>query len=262
MLIIVYSNDMAKHNFIGIGLVAITVIASLSWGHIKHPTISSITKTVDVTNVVSGQEVKLSFKESYSTTDPNSIWVIANKKLALPNGFAPSDLVVPNVILRLENTSEQMQVRLVIKADLEAMFAAAKKEGHSLMLSSGYRSVAYQKSLYDGYVATQGLASADRSSARPGHSEHQTGLAFDVEPSDKRCELLQCFGDTPEGIWLAKHSSEYGFIIRYGKDQEQLTGYEYEPWHLRYVGKNLASELVNTKKTLEQYFDLEPASKY
>lgn len=129
MLIIVYSNDMAKHNFIGIGLVAITVIASLSWGHIKHPTISSITKTVDVTNVVSGQEVKLSFKESYSTTDPNSIWVIANKKLALPNGFAPSDLVVPNVILRLDKTSEQMQVRLVIKADMEAMFAAAKKRG-------------------------------------------------------------------------------------------------------------------------------------
>lgn len=80
------------------------------------------------------------------------------------------------------------------------------------MLSSGYRSVAYQKSLYEGYVATQGLASADRSSARPGHSEHQTGLAFDVEPSDKRCELLQCFGDTPEGIWLAKHSSEYGLL--------------------------------------------------
>lgn len=253
---------MAKHNFIGIGLVAITVIASLSWGHIKRPTISSITKTVDDTNVISGQEVKSTFKESYSTTDPNSIWVVVNKKLALPNGFAPSDLVVPYVSLRLDKTSEQMQVRLVIKADLEAMFEAAKKEGHSLMLSSGYRSVAYQKSLYEGYVATQGLASADRSSARPGHSEHQTGLAFDVEPSDKRCELEQCFGDTPEGKWLAKHSSEYGFIIRYGKDQEQLTGYEYEPWHLRYVGKNLASELVNTNKTLEQYFNIQPALKY
>ncbi|MEI7522514.1 MAG: M15 family metallopeptidase [Candidatus Saccharibacteria bacterium] len=230
---------MAKHNFIGIGLVAVTVIASLSWGHIKHPT-----------------------KESYSTTDPNSIWVVVNKKLALPNGFAPYDLVVPNVSLRLESTSMQMQVRQVIKADLEAMFAAAKKEGHSLMLSSGYRSVAYQKSLYDGYVVTQGLASADRSSARPGHSEHQTGLAFDVEPSNKRCELEQCFGDTPEGKWLAEHAANYGFIIRYGKDQEQLTGYEYEPWHLRYVGKNLASELVINSKTLEQYFNIEPALKY
>lgn len=239
MLIIVYSNGMAKHNFIGIGLVAVTVIASLSWGHIKHPT-----------------------KESYSTTDPNSIWVVVNKKLALPNGFAPYDLVVPNVSLRLESTSMQMQVRQVIKADLEAMFAAAKKEGHSLMLSSGYRSVAYQKSLYDGYVVTQGLASADRSSARPGHSEHQTGLAFDVEPSNKRCELEQCFGDTPEGKWLAEHAANYGFIIRYGKDQEQLTGYEYEPWHLRYVGKNLASELVINSKTLEQYFNIEPALKY
>ena len=230
---------MAKHNFIGIGLVVVTVIASLSWGHIKHPT-----------------------KESYSTTDPNSIWVVVNKKLALPNGFAPYDLVVPNVSLRLESTSMQMQVRQVIKADLEAMFAAAKKEGHSLMLSSGYRSVAYQKSLYDGYVVTQGLASADRSSARPGHSEHQTGLAFDVEPSNKRCELEQCFGDTPEGKWLAEHAANYGFIIRYGKDQEQLTGYEYEPWHLRYVGKNLASELVINSKTLEQYFNIEPALKY
>lgn len=239
MLIIVYSNGMAKHNFIGIGLVVVTVIASLSWGHIKHPT-----------------------KESYSTTDPNSIWVVVNKKLALPNGFAPYDLVVPNVSLRLESTSMQMQVRQVIKADLEAMFAAAKKEGHSLMLSSGYRSVAYQKSLYDGYVVTQGLASADRSSARPGHSEHQTGLAFDVEPSNKRCELEQCFGDTPEGKWLAEHAANYGFIIRYGKDQEQLTGYEYEPWHLRYVGKNLASELVINSKTLEQYFNIEPALKY
>jgi len=253
---------MAKHNFIGIGLVVVTVIASLSWGHIKHPTIASFTKTAGINNVVSGQEVKAAFKESYSTTDPNSIWVVVNKKLALPDGFAPSDLVVPNVILRLDKTSEQMQVRQVIKADIEALFAAAKKDGHSLMLSSGYRSIAYQKSLYDGYVSTQGLASADRSSARPGHSEHQTGLAFDVEPTDKKCELEQCFGDTPEGKWIAEHAANYGFIVRYGKDQEQLTGYEYEPWHMRYVGKNLASELVSTNKTLEQYFNIEPALKY
>ena len=156
-----------------------------------------------------------------------------------------------------------MQLRAEPATALEEMFAAAKSDGIQLMLSSGYRSYDYQVSLYDGYVSSAGQTQADIQSARPGYSEHQTGLAFDAEPVSRTCELEQCFADTPEGKWLATHAYEYGFILRYTPADIATTGYESEPWHFRYVGKALATEMHKKGvATLEKFFKITGGHSY
>ena len=142
------------------------------------------------------------------------------------------------------------------------MFAAAAKEGIFLRLSSGFRYYGSQSAIYAREVKTYGQVQADRQSARPGHSEHQTGLAADLAPSDGRCEIADCFADTDEAKWLAKNAHKYGFILRYPKDKENSTGYRYEPWHFRFVGKELAAQINQSGQTLEQFFDLPAYTTY
>ncbi len=196
-------------------------------------------------------------KSQYSLTDPTSIWVIANKKHALnPINYVPSDLVVPNVPLRVPGNSS-MQVRAVTARALEKLIADAKAQNLKLELSSGYRSYSFQVSLYNSYVQSDGKAAADRASARPGHSEHQTGLAADLDDMAHACHLKACFGDTPEGKWIAANAYKYGFIIRYPEGKESITGYEYEPWHLRYIGIPAATQMHDTDvQTLEEFFNV------
>ncbi|HYH74881.1 MAG TPA: M15 family metallopeptidase [Candidatus Saccharimonadales bacterium] len=203
-------------------------------------------------------------KKQFSLDDPSSIWVIANKRNPLqPKEYTPADLTVPNIPLRQARSGAEMQLRAVAARALEAMAADAKQDGLDLMLSSGYRSYAYQMSLYNYYVNTQGKAAADSQSARAGFSEHQTGLAADVEPASRECEVEECFGDTPEGKWVAANAHTYGFIIRYPEGKQATTGYIYEPWHLRYVGKALATELHEQGiATLEDFFGLGDAPDY
>jgi D-alanyl-D-alanine carboxypeptidase len=202
-------------------------------------------------------------KSQYSLTDPTSIWVIVNKQHQLnPKDYVPQDLVFPSVPLRVPG-NESMQLRSVTATALEKMFADAKVDGIDLMLSSGYRSYTYQVGLYNGYVQSMGQAAADTQSARPGYSEHQTGFAADVEPVSKNCELEQCFGDTPEGKWVQANSYKYGFIVRYTAGNQSITGYEAEPWHIRYIGVSLATEMHNTNvQTLEQFFNVSGGSSY
>lgn len=125
--------------------------------------------------------------------------------------------------------------------------AAASLEGFDIPLISGYRSYEYQAQLYSDYVAIDGQEMADRYSARPGYSEHQTGLAFDVGAVD------DLYGETEAGKWLAAHAHEYGFILRYMQGKEEITGYMYEPWHIRYLGKDIALRVYQSGKTLEEY---------
>ena len=167
----------------------------------------------------------------YTIDNQNSIYYIVNKQRALPSGFVPQNLV----------TVGNERLRSDAATTLNTLLSVAKKEGVSLRLISGYRSYVEQQRVYSGYVKSDGQAKADTYSARPGHSEHQTGLAIDVGSGS--CDLQICFGDSKAGKWLADHAHEYGFIIRYGRSQENLTGYQYEPWHLRYVGVELASKL-------------------
>ncbi|HET6863989.1 MAG TPA: M15 family metallopeptidase [Candidatus Saccharimonadales bacterium] len=200
-------------------------------------------------------------KNQYSLTDPNSIWVIVNKKHSLrPVTYAPSDLVVPSVPLRAPG-NESMQLRQITASALEQMFAAAKAAGINLQLSSGYRSYSYQVGTYNSYVKQSGQAYANTISARPGFSEHQTGLAADIEPVSRQCEIVDCFANLPEGKWLAANAYKYGFLMRYPADKASITGYDYEPWHFRYIGTALSTELRALHvETLEEFFGVSGGS--
>jgi zinc D-Ala-D-Ala carboxypeptidase len=134
-----------------------------------------------------------------------------------------------------------------------AMISAASNAGIKMSYGSGYRSYARQQELYNNYVEQDGQAAADTYSARPGHSEHQTGLAVDVTDGGN-CYLRACFADTTSGQWVANNSHNYGFVIRYPKGKEPITGYQYEPWHLRYLGVDVAKDVYSSGKTLEEYY--------
>ncbi|MCX7522491.1 M15 family metallopeptidase [Microbacterium sp. STN6] len=190
-------------------------------------------------------------RDAHSTSDPTSIWVIANKKHPLqPADYAPTDLVRPD----MRNVNGQ-PVRQVIAPALAQMLAAAAQSGLQFQLQSGYRSYATQVSVYNAIVASSGRAAADTSSARPGFSEHQTGLAVDLSAYPASCTLQACFAGTPQGTWLAANAYRYGFVLRYPEGKEQITGYTYEPWHYRYVGTQLAAEMHATgTQTLEEFF--------
>lgn len=195
-------------------------------------------------------------KKQNSIDKPGSIWWIVNKKRSLPSGYAPSNIAPPNVTLRLDKTAEEMKIRSDITTNIEAMFAAANKQGIHLLFASGFRSQSAQEVLYKSYIAKDGQAAADRYSARPGTSEHQTGLAFDVCVSGTSCNLDSTFADTPAGTWIAQNAHTFGFIVRYPNGKEAITGYQYEPWHLRFVGTNLADELRKKNQTMEEFFGL------
>ena len=195
-------------------------------------------------------------RSQHSIDEPGSIWWIVSRDRPLPDGYVPPDLTVPNVRLRLESSAEQMQFRQIATPAIEAMFAAAQDDGVQLVFGSGYRSESLQRQFYESYVARDGQAAADRYSARPGTSEHQTGLAVDVTTPNLNCHLEICFEDTPQGQWVAENAHRYGFIIRYLEGKEAITGYQYEPWHLRYVGEELATELYQSGQTMEEFFDI------
>jgi D-alanyl-D-alanine carboxypeptidase len=239
-----------------VGLLVVLSVAAIGWYVWNQNSGGSAGSEDD-------RQVSFDTKQ-HSLDDPASIWVIANKRRPLqPTDYSPGDLVAPDVPLRLTAQTEEMQVRAAVAAALEDLVAAAGKDGLDLMVSSAYRSYAYQEGLYNTYVRQQGQAVADTQSARPGHSEHQTGLAVDIEPASRECEIEECFGDLPEGKWVAANAYKYGFVVRYAKGKDHITGYIYEPWHLRYVGKPLAAELHRLgNPTLEEFFELDPAPDY
>ncbi len=180
----------------------------------------------------------------HSTTDPLSPWVVVNKQHPLPAEHVPPDLVEVEGVL----------VRAVVAADLTAMLAAARAEGVALGVGSGYRSYAAQSATRADIEARRGFAHAERYSARPGHSEHQTGLAVDVESgSMPSCDLQTCFATTPEGTWVAQRGAEFGFVVRYTEQNTAVTGYAPEGWHLRWVGRELTGWLTaNGVTSLEE----------
>ena len=157
--------------------------------------------------------------------------LIANKSYPLPSNYNPG-------------TNPEA------KAAFDNMAAAAAADGLKLFIRSGFRSYTTQRSLYNGYVKRDGAAAADRYSARPGYSEHQTGFAFDINKADSS------FIGTPEAIWLANNAYKFGFILRYPEGKESVTGYMYEPWHYRYVGVEKAAALYNSGLTIEEYYGI------
>ncbi|MFC5528531.1 M15 family metallopeptidase [Cohnella yongneupensis] len=188
-------------------------------------------------------------------TNAESTLVLANKKRNLPADYEPSDLVIPNVPFAFSDNSPKKQLRQVAADALESLFAAAKEDSIDLKVVSGYRSYKTQQSLFAYYVSKHGEEAAARFSAHAGQSEHQTGLALDVSSASVGYGLEESYGETLEGKWLVAHAAEHGFIIRYPKDKEDITGYSYEPWHIRYVGTDVAKQVMDKGITLEEFFD-------
>lgn len=188
-------------------------------------------------------------------TNPTSTVVIVNKQRELASTYKPTDLVKPDVPFSFAGESPKKYMRKPAAAALEKLFAGAKQDGISLKAVSGYRSYASQKAIFDRNADLKGEAVANQTSAHPGQSEHQTGLAIDVSSASANYELEPSFGKTKEGKWLKAHAAQYGFIIRYGEGKEKLTGYTYEPWHIRYVGVFIAQEITKQGLTLEQYMN-------
>ena len=146
----------------------------------------------------------------------------------------------------------------VAKAALVSMLEAGKAAGFDYNAFSGFRSYEYQTTLYNRYVNRDGKEAADRYSARPGYSEHQTGLAFDIGENGRQdLWLTEQFGETPAGQWLMNNAHLYGFILRYPQGKEHITGFMYESWHYRYVGLEHATAIFNKKTTLEEYLNIQ-----
>jgi len=172
-----------------------------------------------------------SFLEDYRALLAQSadLLVLVDKKNEIPSDYEPDDLVT----LKAPNFSvnrKDLKFRKAYLPALTALEKASQKEGLKLTLSSAYRSWYYQKDLFQRYVVKDGLATAERYSARPGRSQHQLGTVLDFG------SVTPEFADTPEGRWLAAHAGEFGFSLSYPEGQEALTGYVYEPWHFRYIG--------------------------
>lgn len=191
---------------------------------------------------------------------PESIAALVNPFNMLPDDYEPSDLVYPDVRFIFNEKIEKRMMRKEAAEALESLFAGAEKDKIYLAGVSAYRSHKTQKALFDRYVKRDGYEKARTYSALPGTSEHETGLAVDVTSSDGKCAAADCFGDTKEADWLKKHAADYGFIIRYPEGKQDITGYQYEPWHLRYVGVDLAGEIAANGSTLEEYYDAVPVS--
>lgn len=199
-------------------------------------------------------------KTAQSTSDPASTWVVVNKPRALdPIGYVPGDLTYPDVAY-----VNRQPMRQATAAALVTMFRAGKTEaGLEFAVQSAYRSFDSQTRVYGDDVARNGQAYADTDTARPGHSEHQTGLAVDISALPARCSLDACFGQTPQGRWLAANAWRFGFLLRYPADKVSVTGFTYEPWHFRYVGTALAAELHRTGvTTLEEFFGCAGGTQY
>lgn len=186
------------------------------------------------------------FYENISIIEnPDDLLVLVNKNNKLYENFIPNNLEVIN----LNYAIGKKLLRNDAKEAFEKLCEDAKKIGLIIKAESTYRDYYYQEKLYNNYVKEYGITFADNCSARPGHSEHQTGLAVDVRGSSGD---YNDFEKTKEFIWIMNNAHKYGFILRYPNGKEHITGFKYEPWHYRYIGE-CAKEIYQKRLTLEEY---------
>ena len=178
--------------------------------------------------------------------NPDDFLVLVNKNNKLDSKYKPKDLEIIN----LKYSNKDKYLRKEAKEAFEKLSDDASKLNLSIIAVSTFRSYSYQKNLYLDYVNKKGKEYADACSARPGHSEHQTGLALDVMGSNKDYNK---FDESKEFNWMINNAYKYGFILRYPKGKEHITGFKYEPWHYRYVGKEAAKIIPDKNITLEEY---------
>jgi D-alanyl-D-alanine carboxypeptidase len=192
------------------------------------------------------------FAETLNEAEKRGLLILVNKEHAIDRDYKPSDLVKIRYF-----ASDRSEATRYMRAEAAEAFhrlvEKAAEEGIELKMTTAYRSYAFQKILFDSYVEKEGEEAANTYSARPGQSEHQTGLAVDVSSPSVGYQLTGEYSDTKEGKWLAEHAHKFGFIIRFPKGKEDITGYQYEPWHIRYVGLAAAREIRERNLTLEEF---------
>lgn len=226
--------QLVKTHIALIGCVCLCLLGYLSWFESQAQQASAQTAQLDFDS-------------------PDSLAVVVNKNRPLTDpAYVPAELHdAGGVLLRPEAA-----------AAYGRLSADAAGAGVGITAVSGYRTAADQEHIHESYSASYGTETADGISARPGHSEHQTGLAVDIGNADGSCALEACFEATPAGAWAAENAHRYGFVIRYPAGRETVTGFAYEPWHLRFVGTELAAELYKNGRTLEEFAGLPPAPSY
>ncbi|WP_054704188.1 M15 family metallopeptidase [Bacillus sp. JCM 19041] len=185
--------------------------------------------------------------------NPDNYVANVNRDFKLPADYKPEDLVIPNIRFSFDYIDDRRYVREDAANSLEQLFEAAEDDGFILYAISGYRSYERQEVLYEEAQSVQGKNQS--LVAMPGHSEHQTGLAIDISSASINYALSKKFGETEEGNWVKDHAHLFGFIIRYPEGKEEVTGYSYEPWHLRYVG-DIATDIYVREYTLEEYLEV------
>ncbi|MGI6685283.1 MAG: M15 family metallopeptidase [Bacillota bacterium] len=213
-------------------------------------------------NAANSQDSELAFDKTtlinengkQIVTNVDSLLVLVNKKRSIPADYKPKNMVIPDVKFSFEGNSPKKYLREDAARALEELFQDAQKEELVLLATSGYRSYETQKRIFENKAKAIGEKAANMVSAYPGQSEHQTGLAMDLTCPEASFRLVESFGETKEGIWVNENAHKYGFIVRYQKGKEEITGYSYEPWHIRYVGKEVAKYVFENNITLEEYF--------
>lgn len=193
--------------------------------------------------------------ENMIITNPNEYDAVVNKQRHLSSSYKPADLVKPNIDFMQSNESV-MYLRVDAANALEELIKGAQDAGYKFYGVSGFRSYDLQLEVYKDNINQYGSEEkANFYSAKAGESEHQLGLSIDVSTSEVGYSLVESLGDTKAGKWLADNCYKYGYIIRFPKNKEKITGYSYEPWHIRYVGKPLAKTIYENELTLEEYFE-------
>jgi len=188
------------------------------------------------------------YKNIKEVQEPNDLIVLVNKNNILPEDYVPSDLRLINNRYAYDNKYLREEAAI----NFENLSADASILGYRIIATSTFRDYDYQGKLFNEYVNEKGIDYALLCSAKPGHSEHQTGLAVDVEGSNKDYNE---FEKSIEFNWMQENAFRYGFILRYPKGKEHITGFKYEPWHYRYVGITHATNIYNNNLTLEEYKD-------
>ena len=201
---------------------------------------------VSIVNVHANQE---HYSGNYESDKSKGNALITNKYYSLGMDYIPENLVDVPITHRY---SDKVQITQETYDAFMDMWNAAHEEGIYLILASGYRSAAEQKQVYDEYERGYGTSFADNIAARPGYSEHQTGLAIDMY--SKECASAKTFKDSKTYAWLMANAYKYGFILRYPEGKQELTGYKYESWHYRYVGQELAKKVVDSGLTYDEYY--------
>lgn len=193
------------------------------------------------------KDIDFFYKKIKDIKNPDSLMVLVNKLNRLQSNYVPHDLEQ----ISLNYATNNKFLRKEAKENFEKLSSDAKKIGYSIIAVSAYRDYDYQENLFNNYVKEKGENYALKCSAKAGHSEHQTGLSVDVMGSNNDYDQ---FEKSKEFDWMKNNSYKYGFILRYPKGKEYITGFKYEPWHYRYVGKDVASIIYTEGITLEEYY--------